>query len=214
MGDIKTQAPFLGQEDPQKEGAATHSSILPGGSHGQGSLAGDSSWGHKDSATLSTQGIVYQLLPHLTAIWSSRRHSSPRVAGAVSLEKITFSFSATLSGLSSSLPTLSPQKMLACQTFLPSIIQKPSSSFWTLTFYNIKHWYICLKQTRGNKYLSKQESTRILAGRFELMNANLLQDAPQKSYKWDFLGTMAKTPHSQRRGPALITSQGTRFCMP
>ena len=94
----------------------------------RGSLAGDSSWGHKDSDTLSTQDIVYQLLisPQSEAPGDI---SSPRVAGAVSLEKITFSFSATLSCLSSSLPTLSPQKILACQTFLPSITQKPSSSF-------------------------------------------------------------------------------------
>ena len=36
-----TQVQFLGQEDPLKEGTATHSSILlPGESQGQGSLVG------------------------------------------------------------------------------------------------------------------------------------------------------------------------------
>ena len=38
----------LGQEDPLEEGMATHSSILPGESHGQGSLVGYSPWGHKE----------------------------------------------------------------------------------------------------------------------------------------------------------------------
>ena len=35
-------------EDPLEEGMATHSSILTGESHGQRSLAGYSSWGHKE----------------------------------------------------------------------------------------------------------------------------------------------------------------------
>ena len=35
----------LGQEDLLEEEMATHSSILPGESHGQRSLAGYSSWG-------------------------------------------------------------------------------------------------------------------------------------------------------------------------
>ena len=39
----------LGQEDPLEEGMATHSSILPGESHGQRSLAGYSPWGHTES---------------------------------------------------------------------------------------------------------------------------------------------------------------------
>ena len=38
----------LGQEDTLEEGMATHSSILAGESHGQGSLAGYSSLGHKE----------------------------------------------------------------------------------------------------------------------------------------------------------------------
>ena len=39
----------LGQEDPLEEGMATHSSILVGESHGQGSLVGFSPRGHKAS---------------------------------------------------------------------------------------------------------------------------------------------------------------------
>ena len=35
-----TQIQFLGLEDPPEEGEATHSSVLPGKSHGQRSLAG------------------------------------------------------------------------------------------------------------------------------------------------------------------------------
>ena len=57
----------LGQEDPLEEGMATHSSILPGESHGQRSLAGYSPWGHKESDTTErlstyTQGTVSDIL--------------------------------------------------------------------------------------------------------------------------------------------------------
>ena len=38
--DIKDAGSILGQEDSLEEGMAMHSSILPGESHGQGSLAG------------------------------------------------------------------------------------------------------------------------------------------------------------------------------
>ena len=41
----------LGQGDPLEEGMATHSSILPGKSHGQRSLVGYSPWGCKESDT-------------------------------------------------------------------------------------------------------------------------------------------------------------------
>ena len=37
----------LGQEDPLEKEMATHSSILPGKSHGQRSLVGHGPWGHK-----------------------------------------------------------------------------------------------------------------------------------------------------------------------
>ena len=41
----------LGQEDPLEGGVATHSSVLPGGSHGQGSLTGSGPWGPKEADT-------------------------------------------------------------------------------------------------------------------------------------------------------------------
>ena len=39
----------LGQEDPLEKGMATHSSILPGKSHGWRRLAGYSPWGYNES---------------------------------------------------------------------------------------------------------------------------------------------------------------------
>ena len=39
------------REDPLEKGMAVHSSILAGESHGQRSLEGYSSWGHKESNT-------------------------------------------------------------------------------------------------------------------------------------------------------------------
>ena len=41
----------LGQKDALEEEMATHSSILPGKSHGQRSLTGYSLWGRKESDT-------------------------------------------------------------------------------------------------------------------------------------------------------------------
>ena len=47
----------LGQEDCLEKEMATHSSILiPGESHGQRSLAGYSSWGHKEADM--TEGLT------------------------------------------------------------------------------------------------------------------------------------------------------------
>jgi len=43
------QVQSLDGEDPQEEEMATHSSILPGESHGQRNLVGYSPWGHKES---------------------------------------------------------------------------------------------------------------------------------------------------------------------
>ena len=45
----ETPVRFLGQEDPLEKGMATHSSILPGESHGQRSLVGYSPQGRKES---------------------------------------------------------------------------------------------------------------------------------------------------------------------
>ena len=43
----ETWVQFLGWEDPPEKEMAIHSSILPGKSYGQRSLAGYSPWGHK-----------------------------------------------------------------------------------------------------------------------------------------------------------------------
>ena len=45
--------PSLGQEDPLEKEMATHSSILPGKSHGQRSLAVYSPWAHKSQTQLN-----------------------------------------------------------------------------------------------------------------------------------------------------------------
>ena len=47
----ETWVQFLGQEDPLEKGMATHSALLPGGSHGQRSLVGYAPWGGKESDT-------------------------------------------------------------------------------------------------------------------------------------------------------------------
>ena len=44
----ETRVQSLGQEDPLENEIATHSSILPGKSHGWRSLVGYSQWGHKE----------------------------------------------------------------------------------------------------------------------------------------------------------------------
>ena len=50
-GDIRDMSWIPGLEDPLEEGMATHSSILPGESHGQRSLTGYSPQGCKESDT-------------------------------------------------------------------------------------------------------------------------------------------------------------------
>ena len=47
----ETQVQSLGWEDPLEKGMATHSSILPGESHGQRGLVGYSPLGLKESDT-------------------------------------------------------------------------------------------------------------------------------------------------------------------
>ena len=47
----KTWVQSLDQEDPLEKEMVTHSSIVPGESHGQRSLVGYSPWGHKESDT-------------------------------------------------------------------------------------------------------------------------------------------------------------------
>ena len=48
----ETWVQSLGLEDPLEEGMMTHSSILAWRTHGQKSLLGHSSWGHKESDTI------------------------------------------------------------------------------------------------------------------------------------------------------------------
>ena len=45
------QVRSLGREDPLEKGMTTHPVFLPGESHGQRNLAGDSPWGHKELNT-------------------------------------------------------------------------------------------------------------------------------------------------------------------
>ena len=47
----ETQVLSLGGEDPQEKGMATHSSVLPGESHGRRSLMGFTSWVRQESDT-------------------------------------------------------------------------------------------------------------------------------------------------------------------
>ena len=47
----ETRVRSLGQEDPLEKEMVTHSSFLPGESHGQRSLAAYSPWGRKESDT-------------------------------------------------------------------------------------------------------------------------------------------------------------------
>ena len=47
----ETQVLSLGREDHLEKEMATHSSIVPGESHGQRGLAGCSPWGRKESDT-------------------------------------------------------------------------------------------------------------------------------------------------------------------
>ena len=53
--------PSLGWADPLEESMTTHSSILPGESHGQRSLAGCSPWGHKESDTTEGLSTAHEL---------------------------------------------------------------------------------------------------------------------------------------------------------
>ena len=49
-GVVRDAGSMLGQEDPPEEGMAPHSStLLPGESHGQRSLAGYSPWGRNQT---------------------------------------------------------------------------------------------------------------------------------------------------------------------
>ena len=62
-GDTGDVGSILGWEDPLEEGMATHSSILPGESHGQRSLTGYSPQGCEELAvTAHTSGYFLLFL--------------------------------------------------------------------------------------------------------------------------------------------------------
>ena len=58
----KTWVRSLGWEDSLQEGMETHSSIRPGESHGQRSLAGYSPWGPKESDMTERPSIALAFL--------------------------------------------------------------------------------------------------------------------------------------------------------
>ena len=62
------QVSSLDGEDPLEEGRATHSSILPGESHGWRSLAGYSPWGYKESDII--ERLISRLMSTLPRIES------------------------------------------------------------------------------------------------------------------------------------------------
>ena len=63
----ETRVQSLSQEDPLEKGMAIHSSILPGKSHGQKSLAGYSLWVCKESDTIEQLVHTTRLLIYLLA---------------------------------------------------------------------------------------------------------------------------------------------------
>ena len=63
------QVRSLGQEDPLEEEMPTHSSILPGKSHGQRSLVCCSPWGHKESDM--TEYTLMLLTLNQAVLWGS-----------------------------------------------------------------------------------------------------------------------------------------------
>ena len=70
----ETWVQSLGQEDPLEKETATHSSFLPGKSHGWKSLVGYSPRGRKKSDMtewLSSFFLVVPRLKHLPAIWET-----------------------------------------------------------------------------------------------------------------------------------------------
>ena len=60
----ETRVWSLGHEDPLEKGMATHSSILAWRFHGQGSLVGYSSWGHKEVDTTEATYHTYTAHKH------------------------------------------------------------------------------------------------------------------------------------------------------
>ena len=79
---VSAQVQSLGWEDPLEKEMATHSSILPGESHGQRSLVGYSSWGLKESDTTEQLSHTHMFLllenMELSPKWCSRRQEDTR----------------------------------------------------------------------------------------------------------------------------------------
>ena len=69
-----TRVRSLGWEDPLEKEMATHSSILPGESHGQRSLASYSPWGRKESDT--TEQLSLSQFTTFTKLYSSLLNNS------------------------------------------------------------------------------------------------------------------------------------------
>ena len=79
---VSAQVQSLGWEDPLEKEMATHSSILPGESHGQRSLVGYSSWGLKESDTTEQLSHTHMFLllenMELSPKWCSQRQEDTR----------------------------------------------------------------------------------------------------------------------------------------
>ena len=63
----ETRVQSLGWEDPLEKGMATTAVFLPGEFHGQGSLAGYSPWGHKESDRTEQLTLIHSLT-HITLL--------------------------------------------------------------------------------------------------------------------------------------------------
>ena len=74
---------FLGREDPLEKEMATHSSTLPGKSHGRRSLVGCSPWGRYESDT--TERLHFHMHQHSCAsiIYADLFNSQNKATGWV-----------------------------------------------------------------------------------------------------------------------------------
>ena len=78
----ETYIQSLGQKDPLEKGMATHSSILPGGCHGQRILAGYRAWGCKelDMTEWLRVSLVFPLYTHQSSkTWKTKNIYYERV---------------------------------------------------------------------------------------------------------------------------------------
>ena len=79
----ETSVPLLDREDPLEEGLVTHSVLLPGTSHGQGSLVGHSPKGQQESDTANwlKQHTLYGTGTLLSALWWPKWERSSKERG-------------------------------------------------------------------------------------------------------------------------------------